>query len=288
MWGHTSLLLLQGLHAEFEASRLSFYEPRLEYWRQLWRVLDLCDIALMIVDARNPLLHFSGALTHHVLVEQRKAAVLVLNKCDLVPAASVMAWSHFFRARHPGLAVVAASAAEGQQAARNILTAVMNCQVVRDGRVVLAQQLVPGTIDTILQHSAMRNTVAKRRVAATGPGTGLGNAVALPVTSRSGGGAAATQGNTANAVPQAPDQAIAGRTKHYQTHFMAPGLMLCDCPGLVFPRVDVSLPMQILYGSFPIARCRDPYAVVAYLAAHMWPRLHLVLSLTKVDGDGKP
>ncbi|KAL6763715.1 P-loop containing nucleoside triphosphate hydrolase protein [Haematococcus lacustris] len=79
-----------------------------------------------------------------------------------------------------------------------------------------------------------------------------------------------------------------GRTKHYQTHFMAPGLMLCDCPGLVFPRVDVSLPMQILYGSFPIARCRDPYAVVAYLAAHMWPRLHLVLGLTKVDGDGKP
>ncbi|EFJ49806.1 hypothetical protein VOLCADRAFT_47891, partial [Volvox carteri f. nagariensis] len=57
-----------------------------------------------------------------------------------------------------------------------------------------------------------------------------------------------------------------GRTKHYQTHMMCPSLMLCDCPGLVFPRLDVSLYMQVLFGSYPIARCRDPYAVVRYLA----------------------
>jgi ribosome biogenesis GTPase A len=36
-----------------------------------------------------------------------------------------------------------------------------------------------------------------------------------------------------------------GRTKHYQTHYMVPRLMLCDCPGLVFPRLNVSLPMQV-------------------------------------------
>ncbi len=37
-----------------------------------------------------------------------------------------------------------------------------------------------------------------------------------------------------------------GRTKHYQTHYMSPRLMLCDCPGLVFPRLDVALPVQVL------------------------------------------
>eukprot|EP00775_Hariotina_reticulata_P010086 gene10086-10241_t len=58
-----------------------------------------------------------------------------------------------------------------------------------------------------------------------------------------------------------------GRTKHYQTHFMTGRLVLCDCPGLVFPRLDVSLPMQVLFGSYPIANCRDLYAVVDYLAA---------------------
>lgn len=36
-----------------------------------------------------------------------------------------------------------------------------------------------------------------------------------------------------------------GRTKHYQTHFMSNRMVLCDCPGIVFPRLDVSLPMQV-------------------------------------------
>lgn len=31
---------------------VSFYEPRLEFWRQLWRVLDMSDVVIMIVDAR--------------------------------------------------------------------------------------------------------------------------------------------------------------------------------------------------------------------------------------------
>jgi hypothetical protein len=42
---------------------------------------------------------------------------------------------------------------------------------------------------------------------------------------------------------------------------------------------------QVLYGSYPIARCRDPYAVIRYLAAHAWPRLHLALGLRKEDTE---
>ena len=36
-----------------------------------------------------------------------------------------------------------------------------------------------------------------------------------------------------------------GRTKHLQTHFLAPHLLLCDCPGLVFPKRHVPFPMQV-------------------------------------------
>jgi hypothetical protein len=32
--------------------RLSFYEGRFEFWRQLWRTLEMSDLVLMIVDAR--------------------------------------------------------------------------------------------------------------------------------------------------------------------------------------------------------------------------------------------
>ncbi|KAF6258733.1 hypothetical protein COO60DRAFT_1270589, partial [Scenedesmus sp. NREL 46B-D3] len=72
-----------------------------------------------------------------------------------------------------------------------------------------------------------------------------------------------------------------GRTKHYQTHFMSSRLVLCDCPGIVFPRLDASLPMQVLFGSYPIASCRQPYAVVRYLASSSWPRLQHKLALAK-------
>jgi len=70
-----------------------------------------------------------------------------------------------------------------------------------------------------------------------------------------------------------------GRTKHYQTHYVSKQLVLCDCPGLVFPRLDVSLPMQVLFGSFPIAHCRNPYSVVRYLAERIWPRVQDSLRL---------
>ena len=51
-----------------------------------------------------------------------------------------------------------------------------------------------------------------------------------------------------------------GRTKHYQTHNMTKGLMLCDCPGLVFPRLNVALPIQVGGGRAP--------TVVLYAAVH--------------------
>ena len=38
-------------------------------------------------------------------------------------------------------------------------------------------------------------------------------------------------------------------------------------------------PTQILFGSFPIARCRDPYAVIKFLAERLWPPLHVTLGL---------
>ncbi|GAX80267.1 hypothetical protein CEUSTIGMA_g7705.t1 [Chlamydomonas eustigma] len=92
-----------------DAASISFYEPRLEYWRQLWRVLELSDVVITIVDARNPLLHFSHALTLHIIEDQKAAPLLVLNKCDLIPMEAVQEWKSYFEQRYPGLTVVAAS-----------------------------------------------------------------------------------------------------------------------------------------------------------------------------------
>lgn len=57
-----------------------------------------------------------------------------------------------------------------------------------------------------------------------------------------------------------------GHTKRRQTIFLTKDLMLCDCPGLVFPAVDMPRQLQILCGIFPIAQVREPYSAIKYLA----------------------
>lgn len=60
-----------------------------------------------------------------------------------------------------------------------------------------------------------------------------------------------------------------GHTKHRQTLFINPTVVFADCPGLVFPAVDIPKQMQILCGIFPIAQVREPYSTIQYLAEHI-------------------
>lgn len=47
------VMKLERQHAE-EHKMLSYFELNLETWRQLWRVLEISEIVLMIVDIRYP------------------------------------------------------------------------------------------------------------------------------------------------------------------------------------------------------------------------------------------
>jgi len=57
-----------------------------------------------------------------------------------------------------------------------------------------------------------------------------------------------------------------GHTKYKQTVFLNPTVMLCDCPGLVFPACDVPKVLQIICGIFPIAQVCEPYTAIKYIA----------------------
>jgi ribosome biogenesis GTPase A len=65
-----------------------------------------------------------------------------------------------------------------------------------------------------------------------------------------------------------------GHTKHFQTIHLSDTLVLCDCPGLVFPTV-VDRQLEILSGIYPISQVREPYTVVGYLAQRV-PLIHLL------------
>ena len=43
-----------------------------------------------------------------------------------------------------------------------------------------------------------------------------------------------------------------GKTKHFQTLILSDKVTLCDCPGLVFPRISASHAYMILNGLYPL------------------------------------
>ncbi|KAI9199722.1 uncharacterized protein BJ171DRAFT_517612 [Polychytrium aggregatum] len=94
---------IESVHTEFQGDHLSYFEQNLEVWRQLWRVCEISDIILVVVDSRNPVLHFPPALHEYICKDLGKDVVLVFNKVDLVPRRTLLEWQKYFEGRFPGL-----------------------------------------------------------------------------------------------------------------------------------------------------------------------------------------
>ena len=90
------------------------FEQNIEVWRQLWRVLERADVAVLVVDARHPLLHTPPALYAHVARRLRKPLVLVLNKVDAIPRRAAEEWARHLMAALPGVdAIVGFTSKDG-------------------------------------------------------------------------------------------------------------------------------------------------------------------------------
>ncbi|CAO3699167.1 unnamed protein product [Rhizopus stolonifer] len=94
---------IQEKHGEKE--ELSWYERNIEVWRQLWRVLEISDVILVVMDIRNPLLHFPRSLYNFITHELKKSIVGVFNKVDLVSEFTVLAWKKYFEQEFPNLRI---------------------------------------------------------------------------------------------------------------------------------------------------------------------------------------
>lgn len=79
---------------------LTPYEKNLDFWRQLWRVVERSDVLVQIVDARNPLLFYCDDLEKYSKeVDKNKTNLLLLNKSDLLTAAQRKYWAKYFDSR---------------------------------------------------------------------------------------------------------------------------------------------------------------------------------------------
>ncbi|KAM6159701.1 large subunit GTPase 1 homolog [Erethizon dorsatum] len=76
---------------------LTPFERNLDFWRQLWRVIERSDIVVQIVDARNPLLFRCEDLECYVKeIDTNKENVILINKADLLTAEQRGAWAAYF------------------------------------------------------------------------------------------------------------------------------------------------------------------------------------------------
>ncbi|KZT02400.1 P-loop containing nucleoside triphosphate hydrolase protein [Laetiporus sulphureus 93-53] len=60
-----------------------------------------------------------------------------------------------------------------------------------------------------------------------------------------------------------------GKTKHFQTINLSPTLMLCDCPGLVFPQFTTTKADLVCDGVLPIDQMREHTGPIALVAKRM-------------------
>ncbi|VDP93805.1 unnamed protein product [Echinostoma caproni] len=64
---------------------LTPFEKNLEFWRQLWRVVERSDLLVQIVDARQPLLYYSSDLEAYARdVDPNKRCIVLVNKSDFL------------------------------------------------------------------------------------------------------------------------------------------------------------------------------------------------------------
>jgi large subunit GTPase 1 len=73
------------------------YEKNLEFWRQLWRVIERSDVIVQIVDARNPLLFYCADLEQYCKeISENKLCILLVNKSDYLTQRQRLAWLKYF------------------------------------------------------------------------------------------------------------------------------------------------------------------------------------------------
>ncbi|KAL0227960.1 hypothetical protein RCL1_004103 [Eukaryota sp. TZLM3-RCL] len=217
---------------------LTPFERNLDFWRQLWRVVEQSDVVLFIVDARNPFLFRCGDL-ERCIREYNGQVIFLANKADLVPPEYRRVWKNyfnqqlntdilFFSATH-ALKHIEVPPVEDESGFPRV--AVEEPQFYDDvGRSDIEDSIKVLTVSGLFSHlkSTAQNMSWKseqfngRQIFKVGmvgyPNVGKSSCIN------------ALAGRKCVSVAATP-----GKTKHFQTVPLAPRFHLVDCPGLVFP-----------------------------------------------------
>ncbi|KTW26805.1 uncharacterized protein T551_03267 [Pneumocystis jirovecii RU7] len=255
---------------------LTPFERNIEVWRQLWRVIEKCHLIVQIVDARNPLLFRSKDLERYV-EEMDKKNFLLINKADLMTLKQRKYWADYFKMK--GISYTFFSAILGKNIDKypvdikfNICENIKNENVFNgnkgflnnnnildkntkiendffeneETRIVTVNELKQIFLKKIQTLKTNNNNVNIENLEKFYVGL-----VGYPNVGKS---------STINSLigeKKVSVSATPGKTKHFQTIHITDKLVLCDCPGLVFPNFSTTKADLVCNGILPIDQLQD-------------------------------
>uniref|UniRef100_A0A672KPW9 Large subunit GTPase 1 homolog n=1 Tax=Sinocyclocheilus grahami TaxID=75366 RepID=A0A672KPW9_SINGR len=269
---------------------LTPFERNLDFWRQLWRVIERSDVVVQIVDARNPLLFRCPDLEKYVKeASVHKVNMVLLNKADLLTREQRRAWARYFQKE--GIRAVFWSAlAEAQRLEAeekgeepmdqedqsDTEQEATSKNESEEGRVCVdetewqtcseesgdedhAEEKPESTTVSSFYNSSRLlrkdELLEMFKSVHSGP-TCKDGQITVGLVGYPNVGKSSTI-NTILRNKKVSVSATPGHTKHFQTLFVDPGLCLCDCPGLVMPSFLSTKAEMICSGILPIDQMRD-------------------------------
>ncbi|KAJ5702391.1 Large subunit GTPase 1 [Penicillium malachiteum] len=284
---------------EFNDLLMTPFERNLEVWRQLWRVIERSDLVVQIVDARNPLQFRSEDLENYVKeIDPRKKNLLLVNKADMLTLQQREVWAEYFEKNNINFRFFSAHLAKEKMEAE---------MLGEEGSDSEADELAESTkkmgVSDEEDSQDEENEVDEEQLAKLAdPDRSLGphildvdelealflaNAPQLldededsehkskqKTTIGLVGYPNVGKSSTINALLGAKKVSVSatpGKTKHFQTLYLSPEIMLCDCPGLVFPNFATTKADLVVNGVLPIDQQRE-FTGPAGIVAHRIPK----------------
>ncbi|SGZ58676.1 CIC11C00000003816 [Sungouiella intermedia] len=306
---------------------LTPFERNIEVWRQLWRVVERCDLIVQIVDARSPLFFRSVDLENYVNSlsapeeNKEKKNLLLVNKADLLTRAQRVEWANYFNEKKINFVFFSALNAnellekerEEAEQRQNPLYNTPKPKVESEDESEIESEVDTEDESEVDSESELSKTPGNPEAAVVAQKTETSETVdvdedenldlrilrieeleelfmsAAPKFTHSEdypdrklqiglvGYPNVGKSSTINALVGSKKVSVSatpGKTKHFQTIFLSPEVLLCDCPGLVFPNFAYSNGELVCNGVLPIDQLREHIPPVSLVCQRI-PKFYL-------------
>lgn len=268
------------------------FERNLEMWRQLWRVIERSDLIVQIVDARNPLLFWCEDVENYVKeVDPRKNNLLLINKADMMTEKQRKIWADYFDKEGIKYTFFSAALAKEQEELEEMEEEDISEGDEEEGEDEDEDEKADGEADLSAdteklavkgsnedeeseddesQDLKLEDTDPRIQILTADELEEMFLKHAPQINNDDPSNSKRTIGlvgypnvgksSTINALIRAKKVSVSstpGKTKHFQTIHLSPSVILCDCPGLVFPNFATTKAELVCNGILPIDQLRE-------------------------------